>query len=248
MKINEAAELAGVTVRTLHHYDKIGILSPAKSAGNGYRDYGEEELLRLQQILFLKEMDFPLEEIKEMLDAPGLDRSRMMEAQHDLLLKKKQRLEKIIALVEAEMRGDSKMSFKEFDMKEIEECRKKYADEVHEKWGCTEAYKESEEHTKNYDEWKWQKVSSEQREIFAEFAALAAEGVKPESDAALALAAKWQQHISDNFYKCTDEILAGLAEMYIADERFKPNLNKAGEGTAELMSKALKAYVRSRNC
>ena len=246
MKINEAAELAGVTVRTLHHYDKIGLLCPVKSAENGYRYYGEAELLRLQQILFLKEMDFPLEEIKEMLDNPGLDRGRMMEAQHDLLLKKKQRLERIISLLEAEMRGENKMSFKEFDMKEIEDCRKKYADEARAKWGGTEAYKESEERTKYYDEGKWQKVNGEQSEIFAEFAALAAEGVKPDSDAALALAAKWQQHISDNFYKCTDKILAGLAEMYITDERFKKNLDKAGDGTAEFMSAAIKAYVESR--
>ena len=246
MKINEAAELAGVTVRTLHHYDKIGLLCPVKSAENGYRYYGEAELLRLQQILFLKEMDFPLEEIKEMLDNPGLDRGRMMEAQHDLLLKKKQRLERIISLLEAEMRGENKMSFKEFDMKEIEDCRKKYADEARAKWGGTEAYKESEERTKYYDEGKWQKVNGEQSGIFAEFAALAAEGVKPDSDAALALAAKWQQHISDNFYKCTDEILAGLAEMYIADERFKANLDKAGSGTAEFMAAAIKAYLKNK--
>lgn len=246
MRINEAAELAGVTVRTLHHYDKIGLLSPAKSAENGYRDYGEAELLRLQQIMFLKEMDFPLEEIREMLDEPGLDRNRMMEAQLDLLLKKKQRLEKIIALLEEEMRGENKMSFKEFDMKEIEACRKKYADEAREKWGSTEAYKESEERTKNYDEGKWQKVSGEQSEIFAEFAALAAEGVKPDSSEAMTLAAKWQKYISDHFYKCTDEILAGLAEMYIADERFKANLDKAGDGTAEFMSAAIKAYVESK--
>ena len=246
MRINEAAELAGVTVRTLHHYDKIGLLSPVKSAENGYRDYGEAELLRLQQIMFLKEMDFPLEEIKEMLDEPGLDRNRMMEAQLDLLLKKKQRLERIIALLEAEMRGDSKMSFNEFDMKEIEECRKKYADEAREKWGGTEAYEESEERTKSYDEGKWQKVSGEQSEIFAEFAALAAEGVKPDSSEAMALAARWQKYISDNFYKCTDEILAGLAEMYITDERFKANLDKAGEGTAEFMSATIKSYVEKK--
>ena len=246
MRINEAAELAGVTVRTLHHYDKIGLLSPVKSAENGYRDYGEAELLRLQQIMFLKEVDFPLEEIKEMLDEPGLDRNRMMEAQLDLLLKKKQRLERIIALLEAEMRGDSKMSFNEFDMKEIEECRKKYADEAREKWGGTEAYEESEERTKSYDEGKWQKVSGEQSEIFAEFAALAAEGVKPDSSEAMALAARWQKYISDNFYKCTDEILAGLAEMYIADERFKANLDKAGEGTAEFMSATIKSYVENK--
>ena len=246
MRINEAAELAGVTVRTLHHYDKIGLLSPAKSAENGYRDYGEAELLRLQQIMFLKEVDFPLEEIKEMLDEPGLDRNRMMEAQLDLLLKKKQRLERIIALLEAEMRGDSKMSFNEFDMKEIEECRKKYADEAREKWGGTEAYEESEERTKNYDEGKWQKVSGEQSEIFAEFAALAAEGVKPDSSEAMALAARWQKYSSDTFYKCTDEILAGLAEMYITDERFKVNLDKAGEGTAEFMSATIKSYVENK--
>ena len=246
MRINEAAELAGVTVRTLHHYDKIGLLSPVKSAENGYRDYGEAELLRLQQIMFLKEMDFPLEEIKEMLDEPGLDRNRMMEAQLDLLLKKKQRLERIIALLEAEMRGDSKMSFNEFDMKEIEECRKKYADEAREKWGGTEAYEESEERTKSYDEGKWQKVNDEQGIILSEFAAFAAEGVKPDSSEAMALAARWQKYISDNFYKCTDEILAGLAEMYIADERFKTNLDKAGEGTAEFMSATIKSYVENK--
>lgn len=246
MRINEAAELAGVTVRTLHHYDKIGLLSPAKSAENGYRDYGEAELLRLQQIMFLKEMDFPLEEIKEMLDEPGLDRNRMMEAQLDLLLKKKQRLERIIALLEAEMRGDSKMSFNEFDMKEIEECRKKYADEAREKWGGTEAYEESEERTKNYDEGKWQKVNDEQGIILSEFAAFAAEGVKPDSSEAMAMAAKWQNYISDNFYECTDEILAGLAEMYITDERFKANLDKAGEGTAEFMSATIKSYVENK--
>ena len=246
MRINEAAELAGVTVRTLHHYDKIGLLSPVKSAENGYRDYGEAELLRLQQIMFLKEMDFPLEEIKKMLDNPGLDRNRMMEAQHDLLIKKKQRLEKIIALLEAEMRGENKMSFKEFDMKEIEDCRKKYADEARAKWGGTEAYKESEERTKYYDEGKWQKVNDEQGIILSEFAAFAAEGVKPDSSEAMAMAAKWQNYISDNFYECTDEILAGLAEMYIADERFKTNLDKAGKGTAEFMSASIKAYVESR--
>lgn len=246
MRINEAAELAGVTVRTLHHYDKIGLLSPVKSAENGYRDYGEAELLRLQQIMFLKEMDFPLEEIKGMLDNPGFDRSRMMEAQHELLLKKKQRLEKIIALLEAEMRGDKKMSFKEFDMKEIEECRGKYADEAREKWGDTEAYKESEERTKNYDEGKWQKVNDEQGIILSEFAAFAAEGVKPDSSEAMAMAAKWQNYISDNFYECTDEILVGLAEMYIADERFKENIDKAGEGTAEFMSATIKSYVENK--
>ena len=246
MRINEAAELAGVTVRTLHHYDKIGLLSPVKSAENGYRDYGEAELLRLQQIMFLKEMDFPLEEIKKMLDNPGLDRNRMMEAQHDLLIKKKQRLEKIIALLEAEMRGENKMSFKEFDMKENEACRKKYADEAREKWGGTEAYKESEERTKNYDEGKWQKVSDEQGIILSEFAAFAAEGVKPDSSEAMAMAAKWQNYISDNFYECTDEILVGLAEMYIADERFKTNLDKAGKGTAEFMSATIKSYVEKK--
>ena len=138
------------------------------------------------------------------------------------------------------------MSFKEFDMKEIEACRKKYADEAREKWGGTEAYKESEERTKNYDEGKWQKVNDEQGIILSEFAAFAAEGVKPDSSEAMVLAAKWQKYISDNFYKCTNEILAGLAEMYIADERFKANLDKAGDGTAEFMSASIKAYVESR--
>lgn len=138
------------------------------------------------------------------------------------------------------------MSFKEFDMKEIEACRKKYADEAREKWGGTEAYKESEERTKNYDEGKWQKVNDEQGIILSEFAAFAAEGVKPDNSEAMAMAAKWQNYISDNFYECTDEILVGLAEMYIADERFKTNLDKAGKGTAEFMSAAIKAYVESR--
>ena len=147
MKINEAAKMTGVTIRTLHYYDQIGLLRPETVTDAGYRLYGEKDMERLSQILFFRELDFPLSQIKEMLDSPSFDRNEALRAQHELLKKKKERLERLIALTERRMEGEKEMSFQEFDSSEIERCKEKYAEEAKERWGHTQAWQESKKRT-----------------------------------------------------------------------------------------------------
>lgn len=144
MKINEVAKLTGVTVRALHYYDKIGLLKPEEITEAGYRIYSENDLETLQQILFFRELDFSLNEIKEMIQNQLYDKTEALEKQKELLMQKRARLDELITLVEGTLKGEREMSFKEFDMTEIEENKKKYAEEVKERWGTTKAYAEYE--------------------------------------------------------------------------------------------------------
>ena len=132
------------------------------------------------------------------------------------------------------------MSFKEFDMTEIEATKEKYAKEVKERYGKTDAYKEYEVKTKNYDKDKWNDVNTEANEIFKTFADN--KDKAPESEEVQELVKRWQDCITNNYYNCTKEILASLGLMYVNDERFKENIDKCGEGTAEFMSKAIEVY------
>ena len=118
--------------------------------------------------------------------------------------------------------------------------------EVHQRWGNTDAYREHEQKTKNYTKEKWADANDGLMAIFAEFAACKDSGVSIESAEVQALVAKLQEHITENYYTCTDEILAGLGKMYVADERFKKNINKYGEGTAEFASEGIRIYVENK--
>ena len=120
----------------------------------------------------------------------------------------------------------------------------KYSSEARSRWGATDAYREHEQKTKNYTKEKWAEANDGMMAIFAEFAACKQNGTKADSNEAQALVAKLQAHITANYYTCTDEILAGLGKMYVADERFKKNIDKYGEGTAELASEAIEVYCR----
>ena len=117
-----------------------------------------------------------------------------------------------------------------------------YSTEVRERWGDTDAYREHKDKTKNYTKEKWAEANDGIMAIFAEFAACKASGASADSDEAQALVAKLQAHITANYYTCTDEIFAGLGQMYVADERFKKNIDKQGEGTAEFAATAIEAY------
>ncbi|WP_294358034.1 MerR family transcriptional regulator [uncultured Clostridium sp.] len=240
MKINDVAKLTGITVRTLHYYDEIGLLKPSKITDAGYRIYDEKNLETLQQILLFREMNFPLSEIKEIISNPKFDRIDALEKHKNLLIKKRQRLDNLINLVNNTIKGENDMSFKEFDMTEIEATKKKYAKGVKERYGKTDAYKEYEVKTKNYDKDKWNDVNTEANEIFKTFADN--KDKAPESEEVQELVKRWQSHITKNYYNCTKEILASLGLMYVNDERFKKNIDKCGEGTAEFMSKAIEVY------
>ena len=239
LQIKEFACLTGVSVRTLHYYDEIGLLSPAFVDGDtGYRYYDEASLLRMQQILFYRELDFSLKSIGTILSSPDYDKNKAMEEQKNLLLLKKERLERLILAIDHAMKGENVMSA--FDNKAFET----YKAEAQEKWGKTDAYKEQVQKTKNYSQDRWQDAADGMQQIFGEFATCRERGETADSEAAQLLAQKLQKYITDNFYTCTKEILAGLGQMYVLDERFRENINQNGRGTAEFASQAIGIYCR----
>ena len=240
MKIQEAARLTGVTERTLRYYDRIGLLHPSGMTESGYRLYDEDALRRLQQILFFRELGFPLAQIREIMDSPGYDMNEALRRHRLLLIAERDRLNGLIDLAERTLKGENDMSFDAFDRSGIDRQRDAYAEETRRRWGGTDAYAESEKKTAGYGKEQWAAIQQEADEIFDAFAAL--RGHAPDEPDVQALVARWQAHITRNYYACTKEILAGLGQMYTADERFIQNIDRAGAGTAQLMSDAIAVY------
>lgn len=242
MKINEVAKLTGITVRTLHYYDEIGLLKPSEITDVGYRLYNNTALDTLQQILFFRELDFSLNEIKEIMGNPNYDKENALKKQKELLLQKRDRIDELVTLVDHTLKGEHDMSFKQFDVTEIESNKKKYAAEVKERWGNTDAYAESEKRTSSYDAAQWNATSKECQALLYSFSEI--RDMQPDCEEAQALVKKWQDYITINFYNCTKEILSCLGLMYIGDERFTRNIDENGEGTAAFMDAAIKVYCR----
>lgn len=239
MHIKEFADFSGVSVRTLHYYDEIGILKPAEvDINTGYRYYDDESALRMQEILFYRELDFPLKSIKDILTSAKYDRIQVLNEQKELLTLKKERLVRLICSIDSAIKGVIDMQV--FDSSEFE----KYKAEAKEKWGETDAYREYEEVTKNNSKEKWDSLAAGMDTLFAKFSELMKSGADPSSAEARNLVKSLQGYITENCYTCTDGILAGLGQMYIADERFRKNIDQPGEGTAEFVSHAIEAYCR----
>ena len=243
LQIKEFAELTGVSVRTLHYYDEIGLLKPCfVDQQNGYRFYDENSLERMQEILFYRELDFPLKSIAEILASPNYDKQKALAEQKRLLTLKKDRLTRLIAALEQAEKGEITMSA--FDNSEYETARQQYEDEAKLRWGATDAYKESQEKTSGYSKDKWNDVLAGMNGVFAEFAECKNCGNSSDSETAQSLVKKLQDYITANFYYCTNDILAGLGQMYVCDERFKNNIDKNGEGTAEFVAEAIRIYCK----
>ena len=243
MQIKEFAKLTGVSVRTLHYYDEIGLLKPAfVDAQNGYRFYDQKSLLRMQEIMFYRELDFPLKSILEILSSPDYDKQKALSEQRKLLELKKERLERIIDALDGAVKG--KVTMTAFDNSDYETARKQYEVEAKQRWGETDAYKEHEQKTANYTKDNWQDVNDGLMIIFTKFAECMKGGHTADSNDAQALVKELQNYITENYYTCTKKILAGLGQMYIADERFKNNIDKNGKGTAEFVSQAIEIYCK----
>lgn len=240
LTVNEVSKLTGVTVRALHYYDSIGLLRPSCMTEAGYRLYGTESLERLQQILFFRELDFKLEDIVKILDDPNFDKNAALVKHRELLTLQRDRLDRLVKLTNEILGGNKTMSFNEFDTTQVDALREQYAEEAKQRWGATDAYKQSAKKTAKYSKEDWANIQKEADEIFAQFAANMDKA--PDSPQAQALVERWQQHLSSHYYDCTKQILAGLGQMYVADERFKANIDKAGVGTAEFMSKAIESF------
>ena len=244
MQINEFAKLAGVSVRTLHYYDEIGLLKPAfVDEQNGYRFYDEISLERMQEILFYRELDFELKSIAEILSSPDYDKQKALAEQRKLLILKKERLERIIAALDSAEKG--KITMSAFDNSDYETARNRYEAEAKRRWGETAAYKEHAEKTASYTKDKWQEVNDGLMTVLAKFAVCMKEGHTADSQEAQTLVKELQNYITENYYTCTNEILAGLGQMYVADERFKTNIDKYGSGTAEFVYSAIEFYIMS---
>lgn len=239
MQIKEFAEASGVSVRTLHYYDEIDLLKPAfVDEWTGYRYYDENSLLRMQEILFYRELDFSLKSISEILSSPDYDKKKAISEQKNLLILKKERLERLISAIEKAEKGEIVM--KVFDNSEFD----KYKEEVKEKWGNTDAFKEYSEKTKNYSKDKQSSLTDEMNNLFGEFSACMKNSLNPDSENVQNLVKRLQNHITDNYYHCTTDILSGLGQMYVYDERFRENIDKNGDGTAEFVSTAITAYCK----
>ena len=237
MQIKEFADFTGVSVRTLHYYDEIGLLRPAfVDRATGYRFYDENSLLRMQEILFYRELDFSLKSISEILSSPNYDKSKALNEKKQLLTLKKERLERLISAIDGAVKGENVMNA--FDNSEFE----KYKSEAKERWGSTTAYGEYTEKIKDYGKQQWDSLAAGLDGIMADFAACMKEGNLPTSAEAQTLVQTLQNYITVHCYHCTDEILYGLGQMYVGDERFKSNIDRHGNGTAAYIRDAIAAY------
>ena len=242
--IGALSKLSGVSIRALHYYDEIGLLHPSEIADSGYRYYDEKAVERLWQILFYRELDFPLSDIAEILASPEFDRARALEEHRTLLLQKRERLDGLITLVSNALKGETAMEFKPFDTSKIDELRDQYAEEAKARWGNTDAYRESARRTAKYSKEDFARIQERSGEIIQKFSALV--GTEAKDVRVQELVKQWQAFITESYYNCTDEILSCLGEMYLADERFTRNIDQFGEGTAKLMSEGIAYYCANK--
>ena len=238
--VKQVSKLTGVSVRTLHHYDAIGLLKPAKVTEAGYRLYDDAALTRLHAIMLLKELQFPLKEIRAILDSPGFDPMEALQQQIELLEMQKKHLEDLISHArKIQKTGVIPMDFSSFDTERID----RYAAEAKEKWGKTESYKEFRQKTDGQSKTQMQTTGDALMDIFREFGAI--RHLSPASAEAQELVAKLQKFITDHYYTCTKQILFGLGQMYAAGDEMNENIDKAGgAGTGAFTRDAIAIYCK----
>lgn len=243
MKIKEVANLVGISVRTLHHYDEIGLLKPAEVTEAGYRLYSDENLERLQQILFFKELGFPLKQIKEIIDSPSFDRLEALELQKKMLEEKRKRLDCMLATIEKtikhtkgeiEMTNEEKFVGFDFSKNPYEaEARKRWGDEVVDKSNAKLGRLSKEEQNE---------LGEKMNAIYRKLADL--RDSSPESEEAQEAIKEWFDFLNTfTGHEYSLEAFKGLGQMYIADERFTKNIDQFGEGLAAFMSKAMEYFA-----
>ncbi|MCX4764009.1 MerR family transcriptional regulator [Streptomyces sp. NBC_01275] len=242
--VGQVAGFAGVTVRTLHHYDAIGLLVPSERSHAGHRRYGDADLDRLQRILFYRELGFPLEEVAALLDDPTADPRAQLRRQHELLTARIEKLQKMAAAVEHAMEAREmgidltpEERFEIFGGKDPEQ----YAEEAEARWGGTAEYAESQRRAARYTKEDWQRLQAEVDAWQERYVALMAAGESPTGDAAMDLAEEHRRHIGTWFYECPYPMHLSLAGMYVSDERFKAFYDSMRPGLAEHLKEAITA-------
>jgi DNA-binding transcriptional MerR regulator len=242
--VGRVAALSGVTIRTLHHYDEIGLLSPGGRSEAGYRVYEGADLERLQRILFYREFGFTLKEISTIIDDPSTDSMGHLRRQRGLLVARIERLSAMVDAIDFEMEANT------MDIKLTPEERlevfgdyhpEDHAEEAEKRWGGNEAYKESNRRVSRYTKKDWLRLKDEAEEVQNRLAAAFEAGLAPDSEEAMAAAEAHRQHISRWFYECTYEVHRGLTDMYVSDERFRSNYDTQTPGLAAYIQGAAHA-------
>lgn len=242
--VGEVAKLAHVTVRTLHHYDRMGLLSPSERSEAGYRRYSLTDLELLQQVLFYRELGFRLHEIKNLMRDGGIDRCEALLGQRDLLEMRVARLQAMVGLIDrtlVSLEGGIAMGkeemfevFRDFDPSQYEE-------EAKERWGEMDAYRESAKRTSGYTKDDWQRIKMEGEGHLKTMVTLLDQGVPPNDPRAMDVAEEARLALDRNFYPCSHEMHVGLGEMYVADPRFASYYDQHRPGLAQWFCDAIKA-------
>ena len=254
--VGEVARLAHVSVRTLHHYDEIGLLRPTARSVKGYRLYAPADLERLHQILLYRELDFTLEAIGNLLDGPPTDRRGMLKAQRELLLVRRRRTDAVIRAVDRALESMDKGTtmgteemFEGFEElgdapDDVRAHHAAHARETHQQWGDTDAYKESMKRARGYAKKDWEAMKAEVAEAEARMARLLAGGADPEGFEAMDGAEDLRQQIIRWFYPCSREMHSGLADMYEADPRFAAHYEERAKGLSTFVARAIRANAK----
>lgn len=261
-RVKEVAELSGVSVRALHHYDAIGLLKPSRRSPSGYRTYTKEDLLRLQQVLVGRELGMSLDEIRCSLDDPDFDLRAALERQRSALRQRSEETARMIRAIDRALtllegaegtgfaevlrpapgnslrKGEAVMTVEDlFDGFEP----KRYEWEAEQRWGHTEAYRESAKRVQRYSAEDWERVKAEQSQIYIEACELLKQGEEPGSLAAVDVAERHRQSITRWFYPCSHAMHASLADLYENDARFAQNIDRYGSGLTEFLVTAIRA-------
>lgn len=240
-RVKELARLAGVTVRTLHYYHEIGLLPPSSRTDAGYRLYDADDLLRLQQILIGRELGLSLEQIRESLDDPSFDHRAALLRQREQLERRVRdaramlrAVDEALSALKGENDMDPKTLFDGFDPSDHDE-------EVRERWGDSSAYAESSRRTKTYTKDDWTRIKGEAESIMVRMAEHLRAGAAADSEGPTTVAEEHRLHIDRWFYPCSPSMHAGLAEMYVADDRFAASFEKHANGLAPFFAAAIRA-------
>lgn len=248
--VGEVAALAHVSVRTLHHYDAVGLLVPSGRTRSGYRSYSDADLERLRQIRFYRALEFGLDDIAALLAEAGATAEDHLRRQHRLVREQIDRRRDLLAALEKEMEarrmGMALTPEEQFEVFGTDKVGGEWADEARDRWGDTDAYRESHRRTAAYTKADWQRLKQESDAALVAFRDLMASGAGPASPEARALAEAHRQFLNRWFYDCGYDMHSGLADMYVADERFRETYDQVAPGLAQYVHDAIHANAVTR--
>ena len=250
MNVGQVAALAGLSVRTLHHWDAIGLLMPSGRSPSGYRSYAESDLVRLQQVLTYRELGFGLAQIATLLDDPTVDALDHLRRQHELLTDRIARLQGVAALVERAVEARRMgIALTPQELREVfgEQDPTEHLQEAEERWGETDAYRQSQRRTSGYSKQDWLRIQSQAGDLEQRFAQALAEGEPADGERARALAEEHRRHIEATYYDCGYEMHRALADMYVGDARFTAHYEQVAPGLAQYLHDAVHANAEARS-